>query len=642
MAFQVSPGVTVKEIDLTTIVPAVTTSEAGIVGQFKWGPLNERVLVTNEDDMVRVFNKPFTNTVSDAFFTAASFLSYSNQLYVVRVADETSGAKNATVANSSGTLVKNDDDYDENFSTGVSNAGNWIAKYPGALGNSLKVSICPSGNAFETTLSGTLTANKGLMTVDGEGGADFTNEVVVGDILTLGSGVNRQEIKVSAITDANTLVLETAYTGETVDDQASTTKRWEYFNFVDVAPGTSQYANTLGGSGDEIHIAVIDEDGEWTGTKDTVLEVFPAVSLAGDAKNEDGSTNFYKNVVNQRSKFIRFANHSATLTNAGNDAKNQAYGTSDSAITNSMVGGNNGISTSSTDFIRGYNKFKDGNDVDVSIIIGADLGGDTNAETVGDHIVDNIVGNRKDCVATFSPKRANVVNNEDSEATDIITFRNTFNSSTYTIMDSGWKKMYDKYNDIDRYVPLNGDTAGTMVNTDLVADPWFSPGGYNRGQIKNVKRLAWNPRKADLDLLYKNAINPIITKPGQGTVLFGDKTMTSKPSAFDRINVRRLFIVLEKAIARAADFSLFEFNDEFTRSRFVSLVEPFLRDVQGRRGIQNFRVVCDETNNTPEVIDRNEFVGDIYIKPARSINFITLNFVAVRSGVEFNEIVGQF
>ena len=209
-------------------------------------------------------------------------------------------------------------------------------------------------------------------------------------------------------------------------------------------------------------------------------------------------------------------------------------------------------------------------------------------------------------------------------------------------MDSGYKYQYDKYNDVFRYVPLNGDMAGLCVRTDLERDPFFSPAGLNRGIIKNVVKLRYNPSKADRDDLYSNGINPVVTFQGEGTVLFGDKTMQSKPSAFDRINVRRLFILLEKAISRAARFSLFEFNDQFTRSQFVALVEPFLRDIQGRRGITDFRVVCDDTNNTGEVIDRNEFVGDIYIKPAMSINFIQLNFVAVRTGVSFEEIVGRF
>ena len=217
-----------------------------------------------------------------------------------------------------------------------------------------------------------------------------------------------------------------------------------------------------------------------------------------------------------------------------------------------------------------------------------------------------------------------------------------FPSSSYATLDSGWKYQFDKYNDLYRFVPLNGDVAGLMVRTDNTRDPWWSPAGFNRGNVKNVVKLPYNPLKAQRDQLYKKGINPIVTFPGQGTVMFGDKTLLAKPSAFDRINVRRLFIVLEKAISTASKFTLFEFNDDFTRAQFRNMVEPFLRDVQGRRGIFDFRVVCDESNNTGEVIDRNEFIGDIYIKPARSINFIQLNFVAVRTGVEFEEVVGQF
>jgi phage tail sheath protein FI len=245
-------------------------------------------------------------------------------------------------------------------------------------------------------------------------------------------------------------------------------------------------------------------------------------------------------------------------------------------------------------------------------------------------------------VVFLSPPKSNVVDNAGSETTAITTYRNTLTSSSYAVLDSNWKYQYDKYSDVYRWVPMNGDVAGLCARTDLERDPWFSPGGLNRGIIKNVIKLAWNPTKTNRDDLYVKGINPVVSFQGEGTVLFGDKTLLSKPSAFDRINVRRLFIVLEKSIARAARFSMFEFNDQFTRAQFVSLVEPFLRDVQGRRGITDFKVVCDDSNNTGEIIDRNEFVGDIYIKPARSINFIQLNFVAVRTGVSFDEVVGKF
>jgi phage tail sheath protein FI len=284
-----------------------------------------------------------------------------------------------------------------------------------------------------------------------------------------------------------------------------------------------------------------------------------------------------------------------------------------------------------------YDLFVDPEETDISLVMTG-----AHSQTVAEHVLEDVVGVRRDCVAFISPDMMDVVDNAGSEVSDITQKINLFNSSSYGIFDGNWKKQFDKYNNTYRWVPLNADVAGLCARTDFDRDPWFSPAGFNRGQIKNVTKLAWNPNKAQRDDLYKANINPVVSFRGEGTVLYGDKTMQRKPSAFDRINVRRLFIVLEKTITRAAKYSLFEFNDEFTRAQFVALVEPYLRDVKGRRGIFDFKVVCDTTNNTPEVIDRNEFRGDIYIKPARAINFIQLNFVAVRTGVAFSEIVGQF
>ena len=409
-----------------------------------------------------------------------------------------------------------------------------------------------------------------------------------------------------------------------------------YANQFDEIPGTSNYAGTRGGLRDEMHILVIDELGKFTGTPNTVLEKFAFVSKASDAKNDDGSSNYYVNVINDRSKFIYVINHAAN-TNWGTVAANTTFTSGDKDFYSHVL--TNGVSSTITDanLTVAYDKFKNAEEVDISLIMTGAA-----SQNVAEYIVDNIAESRKDCVAFVSPLMANVVNKAGLETTQITGYRDNFTSSSYAVMDSGWKYQFDKYNNVYRWVPLNGDIAGLCVRTDFERDPWYSPAGFNRGQIKNVIKLAWNPNKTQRDELYKKGVNPVVTFPGEGTVLYGDKTMLARPSAFDRINVRRLFIVLEKAIARAAKYSLFEFNDEFTRAQFVSLVEPYLRDVQGRRGIFAYRVVCDQTNNTPEVIDRNEFVGDIYIKPARSINFIQLNFVAVRTGVAFDEIVGKF
>jgi len=661
MGFQVSPGVNVSEIDLTTIVPAVSTTEAGFAAHLRWGPAEKRVLVTSEDDLVQDFNKPLTSNTATDFFVASNFLSYGNALYVTRVINtSTSGgtALNATVSNSAvaSTVVKNDDDYNDNYSSGISGVGAWVAKYPGELGNSLKVSVCPSSNAFESTITANITVTDGSKSVTGvattANGAGvaasaFSSELKVGDLLVLGPD---QFIgKIASISNNSVLTLESKYLGNTVSAFSSTSshngsvvtpkRRWEFYSNVDKAPTTSNFANTAGGSGDEMHIVVADEDGKWTGRKNQVLETWESVSAASDAKNEDGSTNYYKEVINQQSRYLWWAAHDFKVS-AGNKAAGVTYSGDPLPHTSSMIYGRDGTTPTNADYINGYNKFKSAEDIDVSFI----LGGGRNA-TVIEHIIGNICESRKDCIVTLSPERADVVNNSSysgKEAVDTVAFRDTLTSTSYAVMDSGWKYQYDKYNDLQRYIPVNGDTAGLMVRTDIARDPWYSPAGFNRGILKNVNKLAFNPNKAERDLLYKNGVNPITVFPGEGTVLFGDKTLLAKPSAFDRINVRRLFIVLEKAIATAAKFTLFEFNDAFTRAQFVQMVEPFLRDVQGRRGIFDFRVVCDESNNTAEVIDSNRFIGDIYIKPARSINFIQLNFIAVRTGVEFSEVVGQF
>ena len=634
MAFQVSPGVNVSEIDLTAVIPAVQTTAGGIAGEFRWGPVEQRVLIDSEDRLVANFQTP-NSTTADDFFTAANFLAYGNQLFVVRVVNTTDAANAITSGNSSLTLIKSEDDYDFNFDSGITGVGDFVAKFPGALGNSLKFSTCPSSAAFESTLSGTYDVSNGSRTVTFS--ANQSGQIVVGDLLVLGN--DRQSRRVAAIANNTTVTLENEFDGTSVTANTSLIRRWEYFNFVDRAPGTSPFANTQGGTTDELHVVVVDEDGQWTGTKGQVLETFPNLSFASDAKKEDGSTNFYKNVINQQSEYMWWTAHNSNNTNAGSAALGTTFTGGTRPQTQSFISGADGTAATTGQVQTGYDLFRSSEDVDVSLLLGSSAD-----STLAVHLINNIAEVRKDCIVCLSPERADVVNNntnDGDEANDVIAFRNALPSTSFAVLDSGWKYQFDKFNDIFRYVPLNGDTAGTMVRTDQVRDPWYSPAGFNRGQIKNVVKLAFNPRKSERDLLYKNGINPVTTFPGQGTVLFGDKTLLASPSAFDRINVRRLFITLEKAIAIAAQSQLFEFNDEFTRAQFVNLVEPFLRDVQGRRGITDFRVVADETNNTAEVIDRNEFVGDIFIKPARSINFIQLNFVAVRTGVEFSEIVGS-
>lgn len=561
MAYQLSPGVLVKETDLTTVVPSVSTSAGGFAGEFAWGPADQVTYIGSENELAAVFGKPNANTYL-SFFTATNFLAYSNQLLTIRAVG--SAAKNAaananTAVAVTADLIKNQNEYDS--ATALTN-GLVSAKYPGALGNSLKIVYATNGNW----------SNLGATQ------AEFNGQ-----------------------------------------------------------PGTSAYAAKFGSTNDEIHIAVIDEDGLFSGTANTVIDKFQYLSVASDAVGSDGTSIYYRNVLNN-SNYVWWRGHPADATNWGTAAStsNVTYALT-SNVKLSLFGGVDS-SPSAGNVETAYNNFLQDDIYDVSLIpVGAlPL---TNAK----NIVDNIAAVRKDCVVFLSPTYTSVQANlaSSTQLTNVVADRtnNLSNlSSSYAVMDSGWKYQYDRYNDVYRWLPLNGDIAGLCARTDFVADPWFSPGGLNRGQIKNVVRLAFNPTASQRDILYKNGINPVISVAGQGTVLYGDKTLLSKPSAFDRINVRRLFIVLEKAIASAAKYSLFEFNDAFTRAQFKNLVEPFLRDVRGRRGITDFLVVCDETNNTGEVIDRNEFVADIYIKPARSINFISLNFIATRSSISFSEV----
>lgn len=705
MPFQVSPGVNVSEIDLTTVVPAVSTTEGAISGVFRWGPVDKRVLVDSESTLVARFGKP-SNHNAETFFTAANFLSYGNKLFVVRTANTTDAtgasgvltaiANTGAIASNTNLIIKNDDLIDDSTvlaNLATESAAKFVARYPGALGNSLKVSVCDTPNTFfsNTSLTGgdanlssngqvtTIVANTGSNTVTfyiGQSGTGTISEAVAraniiknlitaGDLIELGNTtIGTQLLKVSTIGGVvNTatqaffsVTTETKFTltdfGNTAVANVATTpsgylkRYWEHAFSVDGAPGTSTYGSNFGNASavDEVHVVVSDEDGLFTGVPGSVIEVYQGLSRATNAKSDDGSTIYVKDVINQNSKYVYYTND--RVTGYTNTAVNMASLANNLPMSLSFVAGSDGLDEANVPLVEltsGYDLFKSAEDVDISLVLQGKARGGTSGTVLANYLIDNIAEARKDCVVFVSPDKSDVVLNAGAdEAEDVVDFRNNLTSTSYAVLDSGYKYQYDKYNDVYRYIPLNGDVAGLCVRTDDTRDPWFSPAGFNRGIIKNSVKLAVNPNKAQRDLLYKNGVNPVVTFPGQGTLLFGDKTLLAKPSAFDRINVRRLFIVLEKAIATAAKFTLFEFNDEFTRAQFRNLVEPFLRDVQGRRGIIDFRVVCDETNNTPEVIDRNEFVGDIYIKPAKSINFIQLNFVAVRTGVEFSEIVGQF
>ena len=640
MAFQVSPGVLVQERDLTRIIPAVSTSVGAFAGEFRKGPLDEIITLSSEQELVETFGKPDSNNFED-FFSAANFLQYSNALRVVRA--QNSSVANA-VASGSSFVIKNETDYINNFATGQGSVGEWAARTAGAWGNNLLVSICPSAAAYETTVVTTL----GVAAVAGATSVTVTSgtNIAVGDIINFSTTASTSdyndghEYRVTAkSTNVITIVRHPSGTGGLQRDvviNSNIRRRWRFYDQVAGAPGTSPYATSKGGSNDEIHVIVVDEDGGISGTANTVLEVYQKLSKASDAKSPQGDTNYYPTVIQTRSKNVYWMDHNSGGSNWGNTASGTTFTAVTTPTLTSLQSGSDGSAVTIAQKKTAYEKFLDSETVDVGLII-AGPGDSTHVDNVI-----SIAEDRKDAVAFVSPERTDVVNvaNANTQTSNVIGFYNTIRSSSYVVFDSGYKYQYDRYNDVYRFVPLNGDIAGLSARTDLIADSWYSPAGFNRGTIRGAVKLAFNPNKTQRDDLYRNRVNAVVTFPGQGTVLFGDKTGLSAPSAFDRINVRRLFIVLEKAISTASKFQLFEFNDEFTRANFRNIVEPFLREVQGRRGITDFLVVCDETNNTGEVIDRNEFIAEIFIKPARSINFITLQFVATRTGVSFEEVAG--
>jgi len=709
MAFQVSPGVQVKELDLTTIIPTIATTPAGFVGLFEWGPANEVVSISSENELRSVFGLP-NDVNAKWWFTASSFLRYGSNLQTVRA--ESADARLAGVAGGQEDGFPIPFDITSQTTGGpwansdFASSGSFMARYPGSIGNSIGVAVWDAA-------------------------AVLTDAVDGGNFSDWGPTEAKKGLWASYIAGGT--------------------------------PDTSQDAQNRVGEGhtfnDELHIIVYDADGNLTGTQYTPLEIYEGVSKAVDAKLSDGSTNYYRARINNQSNWILAARSipSGTSVNGFEKTINQVWASGEggvegafdaffevdstttriamgitlstpegftaSAVGKSIYAWEGGtlseaiiyeITTAATgntyqeivvslanDGTEGYGftlgatfaaftpsasagftgeiggpeeKFtlstvalgsglRNGKMFTGGVSEG-DVGGNGSETAIQQQYVDqfetastdvsvliagpadttlasrlvDIAETRKDCVVAISPELDDV-NQTSGQADAVLAYRDAINpKSSYAIMDTGWKVVYDQYRDTYRSVPLNGDIAGLIVRTDEDSEPWFSPAGFNRGRLRNVVKLYYSPGKTDRDRLYVKGVNPVVNFENEGIVLYGDKTMQAKPSALDRINIRRLFNILEKSIATAANFSLFEFNDEFTRASFRNLVEPFLRDVQSRRGITDFKVVCDETNNTPSVIDRNEFVADIYVKPARSINFITLNFVLTPTGVDFTEI----
>ena len=662
MAFKVSPGVSVTEKDFTSVIPAVSTTVAAGVTRANWGPEEQRVLVANETELVNLYGKPDTTSFEN-WLNIANYLGYGGSCIVSR-------ATTATSMNSAfggtGTHIKNSEIYDAGFSAGggiyPTGDSKFYAKYPGDLGNSLRVAVVEGlegvSNGTRADVAGDNDGNMLFMhltagattVIATTGGAGGQTGAVAGDYIYIGSETTPYTVTAATHNPGG------AATGSifTIDPALRVTNAtggagyWEhrYKQFVS-RPFTSSNLADVGGTGDQFSILVIDEDGKFTGNKHEVVEVYNGVSKAKDARDGDGNSNFYVDVVNKNSKYVVVGGSLIDTVGGGSGANssinNGAGGGSTFATATKVyysgVSGAYKTTTTDNEYLNSYNLFSDADTVDVSLI----LSGAASASLAGS-IVD-IAEARKDCVAFVSPEKDDTVGETtlSTQVSNVKNFRNTQlnRNSSYAVCDSCWKYQYDRHNDQLRWVPLNGDVAGLCARTDNVNDPWFSPAGYNRGQIRGVVKLSMNPTPvAHRDSLYIDSINPIVSFPGEGTVLFGDKTLQSKGSAFDRINVRRLFIIMEKAISTAAKFQLFEQNDAFTRAQFKNMIEPFLRDIQGRRGLTDFKVVCDETNNTSGVIDANKFVADIFVKPTQSINFIQLNFVAARSGVDFSEIAG--
>lgn len=693
MAQFLSPGVNVTEFDLTTIVPQVSTSVGAIAGIFSWGPVMERILIGNEKQLVSTFGQPNSNNYQ-TWFTISNFLGYGNSAWIVRAANTSSNTFNANnaynaVANAAGVanlvncIVRNDPEFFSRGTGAYDINANFIARYPGALGNGLQISQCDTVNAYSSnvafgnsTANATMTwatgTNTSVMFTSGNTStntsaasmvANVTSGVAVGDYILVGnSSIGSQYLQVTGTTTSSNSTNSTLTVSYSTNFRmpynytSNTTMQryWQYFNAVGVSPQQTTYVASLNSNTsaiDGMHVVVVDSQGSFSGVPGSVLEVYQNVSRATDANQPGGQTNYYKDVINQKSRYIYAIND--RTGSVSNTTVNIAASTNQTPFTMTMQGGNDGWTESSVDLgtiAFGYNLFQSKEDVIIDLLMqGKPIGGSTvsGGMTVanfllGNYLIENIVNIRKDCVVFITPDDAVVTQNGGNEAQALVNWRNVIDSSSYAVMDSGYKYMYDKYNDVYRWVPTNGDIAGLCARTDQQRDAWWSPGGFNRGQLNNVIQMRYNPPQFARDLLYPNGVNPVVTFPGQGTILFGDKTMQSKPSAFDRINVRRLFLVLERAISTASKYTLFEFNDAFTQLQFRNLINPYLRDIQGRRGITDFLVVCDATNNTGDVIDNNKFVGDIYIKPARSINFIQLNFIATATGVAFSTVVGQY
>lgn len=642
--FQLSPAVEFTETDLTTGVTAVASSIGAFAGEFEWGPVNDVIQVTNEEDLVSRFGTPNDNNYS-AWYTAWNFLQYTSDLRLVRV--QTAAQRNATVSGTA-PIIKNLTDWETRFQAGSNSVGLFAAKYPGIKGNALKVSIADR-NGFERTLTGDVTITSGQATSTGVGTL-FREEVAVGDTITFtlaGSDILDAGSKVTlTVASIQTDTLLTFASNSPVTGTGLTARaRWEYADLFSGAPIDSDQALDSNCTNDGLHIVIVDATGAITGVQGQPVEVLENLSKASNAKKYDGTAAYYKNALRD-STWLWWMDHpvSSDVTGSGIGIGSKTAPGSFKSIkrplTYQLSGGVDGYGATDGELMDAFSIFADSQKYDTTLL----MTGKASAN-VARHVIQNVAEARRDAVAFVSPVKHSdnsIIVGDTSEAIDaLIAFRNQLNNSTYGFLDSGYKYQYDKFNDVYRWIPLNGDVAGVVARSIYNANEWAAPAGFNRGSVKNVTRLATNPNKPQRDRLFQASVNFVVSFPNSGPILFSDKTLLDRPSDFDAIGIRMLFILMEKAIASSARFFLFEQNNELTRKLFVSMITPFLRDIQGRGGLTDFYVDVSDAVNTPTVVQGKTFAANIYVKTTKSIRFIKLNFIATPEGVSFSEITGR-
>ena len=654
MASQVSPGVVLRERDLTNaVIVGDSALTAAFASSFQKGPIGVITSISDQKSLISTFGTPKDANAED-WLVASEFLGYGGRLAVVRAA---SGVQNA--ANGGGVLIKNDTEW----TSGVGAAKIFAARSAGTWGNGVKIVavdrgpdqiiVLASAPANNTpTVGGSVTFNVSgvAKTAEVQAVSGTTVTVVLDDpTVLIGTGDTYEDgatdIAISSATDwyTNTQIGSTGLKLSSIGPR----------------PGTSEFASSRGIKYDEIHIAAIDTTGDVSGAANTVLERFTFLSKLSDGKSPEGGSLYYKDIVNDQSSYLF---HGAALTGTfepNTTGGGKTIGVASTTLASGdyflLIGGNETDLSGGTDDYAytagevnaGYDLFLDTEETDVDfVLMGGSMGSESDTLSKAQKVV-AIAAGRKDAIAFVSPFKGNQVGSGGSalttaqQKTNTVNFMNSITSTSYAVLDSGYKYMYDRFNDKYRYVACNGDIAGLCVNTSTTNADWISPAGLSRGGVRNVVKLAYNPNKADRDELYQARINPIVSFPGTGSVLFGDKTALSSTSAFDRINVRRLFLNIEARVEGLAKGVLFELNDDVTRSGFLSNINAYLNDIVAQQGITDFLVVCDTSNNTAAVIDRNEFVAELFIKPARSINYVTVTFTATRTGVSFSEVVGR-